>query len=185
MSTYVDTCKSNVVLADSPDVDPNDAVNNDNNGDDSNDNDSGIDKQDGDSNDDATNLSQKIDGGFVSEQSAENGQGAGFGYGVITGFAVTLGLVALIAVAYFAYTRASPRNAKREADVTNKKAGVRSVEDEENNGTETQQNSAGRLSGARRIVTEEENLAHTMKNLNGNPFADHDDSNKVAREIQA
>lgn len=149
-----------------------------------------MDKQGGSDRDDATNLVKKIDGGFVSEEtSAKNEQeGAGFGYGVITGFAVTLGLVALIAVAYFAYTRASPRNAAKnvhEVEATVTQAGVRAIEDEENC-TETQ-NSAGRLSRARRIATEEENLAHTMKNLNGNPFADpvEIDSNKVAREVQA
>lgn len=131
---------------------------------------------------------KSIDGKFVSdESSAKNEQnGAGFGYGVITGFAITLGLVALTAVSYFAYTRASPRNAAknvREVEATRTQAGI---EDEENC-TEAQQNSAGRLSRARRIATEEENLAHTMKNLNGNPFADpvELDNNKVAREVQA
>lgn len=150
-----------------------------------------MDKQDEENRDDATNLVKKIDGNFVSnESSAKNEQnGAGFGYGVITGFAITLGLVALIAVAYFAYTRASPRNVAknvREVEATHTQAGVREVEDEENC-TEIQQNSAGRLSRARRIATEEENLAHTMKNLNGNPFADpvELDNNKVAREVQA
>jgi len=106
---------------------------------------------------------------------------------VITGFAITLGLVALTAVSYFAYTRASPRHAAknvREVEATRTQAGI---EDEENCTEVAQQNSAGRLSRARRIATEEENLAHTMKNLNGNPFNDpvELDNNKVAREVQA
>lgn len=139
------------------------------------------DSDDANNSDDANiNLKAKnIDAGFTSDAASQDQQSAGFGYGVFLGIAVTVGIVALLAGGYVAYTKAIARNAKNID-----RSQAQAVEDEEN--TTHQNNSARRLSaGGRKISEMEEDFSHTIKNLNGNnpfgvsPIAE----SKIEREV--
>lgn len=143
----------------------------------SNDENASADNSDSSDDSDSINLKAKnVESGFIShEETNESEQPQNFGLGVFTGIAVTLVLVAFVAVGFFLYSKKASNQKTSEARIAER---------------EESENSSRRLSVKHpneTVPAEEEDFSETIKNLNGNPFADQQitDQNKMAREVQA